>query len=77
MWKLNSSPHDENLIASCYNVLKGSQVQTQAALLEMPAEVDEQNLKMEFLPWQHVEILDTEVKIIKYMYTTYINTSYF
>lgn len=60
VWKLNSSPHNENLIASCYNILKGSQVQTQAALLEMPAEVDEQNLKMEFLPWQQVEILDTE-----------------
>uniref|UniRef100_W8CE52 Protein TSSC1 n=1 Tax=Ceratitis capitata TaxID=7213 RepID=W8CE52_CERCA len=61
VWKLNSSPHNENLIASCYNVLKGAQVKTQAALLQMATDLDEQNVKMEFLPWQQIETLDTEV----------------
>ncbi|XP_054734853.1 EARP-interacting protein homolog [Anastrepha obliqua] len=60
VWKLNSSPHDENLLASCYNVLKGTQVQTNAALLQLPTNLDEDNAKMEFIPWQKMETLDTE-----------------
>ncbi|KAH8307314.1 hypothetical protein KR044_009968 [Drosophila immigrans] len=63
VWKLNSCPHDARLLASVYNVQKGAQVLSQAALLTLP--VDDPNaasnepLKSEYIPWAKVEVLDT------------------
>ncbi|XP_037934960.1 EARP and GARP complex-interacting protein 1 [Teleopsis dalmanni] len=60
VWKLNSSPHDSSLLATCYNAQKGAQVQTLAALLTLPTDLEEQDVKTEFLQWDNVELLNTE-----------------
>ncbi|KAH8338313.1 hypothetical protein KR067_007035 [Drosophila pandora] len=63
VWKLNSCPHNSRLLASVYNVQKGAQVLTQAALLTLPENLnptDAEQLKSEYLPWENVEQLSTE-----------------
>lgn len=55
VWKLNSSPHDSKLLASCYSTQKGSQVSMQTALLKLPDVYDENHPEFE-----DTEILNTE-----------------
>ncbi|XP_060653943.1 EARP and GARP complex-interacting protein 1 [Drosophila nasuta] len=63
VWKLNSCPHDARLLASVYNVQKGAQVLSQAALLTLPEDdpnaSNNEPLKSEYIPWAKVEVLDT------------------
>ncbi|XP_017842994.2 EARP-interacting protein homolog [Drosophila busckii] len=62
VWKLNSCPYDPKLLATVYNVQKGVQVQSQAALLTLPTDsldLSSQQIKSEYIPWDHVEVLDT------------------
>lgn len=63
VWKLNSCPHDAKLLASVYNVQKGAQVLSQAALLTLPADdltaSTNEPIKSEYIPWAQVEVLDT------------------
>ncbi|XP_017861389.1 PREDICTED: protein TSSC1 [Drosophila arizonae] len=64
VWKLNSCPHDAHLLASVYNVQKGAQVLSQAALLTLPNDdsrnkMDAEPIKSEYIPWAKIEVLDT------------------
>ncbi|XP_034483440.1 EARP-interacting protein homolog [Drosophila innubila] len=63
VWKLNSCPHDARLLASVYNVQKGAQVLSQAALLTLPVDdptaAANEPVKSEYIPWAQVEVLDT------------------
>lgn len=63
VWKLNSCPYDARLLASVYNVQKGAQVLSQAALLTLPADdsvgASNEQLKSEYIPWAQVEVLET------------------
>ncbi|KAL7732479.1 hypothetical protein ACLKA6_004436 [Drosophila palustris] len=62
VWKLNSCPHDSRLLASVYNVQKGAQVLSQAALLTLPMDdltASNEPIKSEYIPWAQVEVLDT------------------
>lgn len=63
VWKLNSCPNDARLLATVYNVQKGAQVLSQAALLTLPADdsigASNEQLKSEYIPWAQVEVLDT------------------
>jgi len=83
VWKLNSCPHNPRLLASVYNVQKGAQVLTQSALLTLPEDLnpDPEHLKSEYLPWEQVEILDTEalgerVKTIEFHPRTVLKLHY-
>ncbi|KAH8301185.1 hypothetical protein KR018_006711 [Drosophila ironensis] len=60
VWKLNSSPHNARLLASVFNVQKGAQVLSQAALLTLPEDLNPADLKSEYLPWASVEQLSLD-----------------
>lgn len=61
IWNLKSCPHDTNLLSSCYNTQKGSQVIMQTALLKLPEiTVDEKNSQLDFIQFATSEILETE-----------------
>ncbi|XP_053685222.1 EARP-interacting protein homolog [Sabethes cyaneus] len=60
VWKLNASPHDGRIIASCYSTLKGSQAVMQTALLKLPEEFTSGEDDQEFLKFADEEILKTD-----------------
>ena len=59
VWKLNSSPHDPRVLATCYSTLKSSQVVMKTALYTLPESLDTIE-NQEFLQFDQTEILDTE-----------------
>ncbi|EDW70516.1 EARP-interacting protein homolog [Drosophila virilis] len=63
VWKLNSCPNDARLLVTVYNVQKGAQVLSQAALLTLPADgpkdAADEPIKSEYIPWAKIEVLDT------------------
>uniref|UniRef100_A0A8D8D6U7 Protein TSSC1 n=2 Tax=Culex pipiens TaxID=7175 RepID=A0A8D8D6U7_CULPI len=59
VWKLTASPHDGNVLASCFSTL-GSQGVMQTALLRLPDELTPPDDEAEFLQFADVEVLNTE-----------------
>ncbi|GAB0101007.1 TSSC1 [Sergentomyia squamirostris] len=71
VWKLNSSPHDANLLVSCCSNQRGSQVGTQAVLLRLPEEEPSEKGDEEFLEFKEAEVLNftehgSEVKTMEF-----------
>lgn len=62
VWKLNSSPHDSRTLLSCFSTFKGTQLTTQTAILNIPESLDEQQNVSDFLQFDNIEILPTEVR---------------
>lgn len=60
VWKLNSSPHDTRLLASCFSSQKASQITMQSALIRLPESLENAENK-EYLSFENTEILNTEV----------------
>ncbi|XP_055530566.1 EARP-interacting protein homolog [Wyeomyia smithii] len=60
VWKLNASPHDHRIIASCYSILKGTQAVMQTALLRLPEQLTSGEDSQEFLKFADEEILQTD-----------------
>ncbi|XP_058463447.1 EARP-interacting protein homolog [Malaya genurostris] len=60
VWKLNASPHNGQILASCYSILKGTQTIMQTALLRLPEHLNPVEGSQEFLQFANVEILNTE-----------------
>ncbi|XP_058833089.1 EARP-interacting protein homolog [Topomyia yanbarensis] len=60
VWKLNASPHDAQILTSCYSILKGTQTIMQTALLKLPEELKPIEGSQEFLQFADVEVLKTE-----------------
>lgn len=64
VWKLNSSPYNSRQLVSCYSTQKGSQVVMQSAILTLPPDALETDAtNKEYMSFESVEILDTEVCI--------------
>lgn len=62
VWKLNSSPYNSRQLVSCYSTQKGSQVVMQSAILTLPPDALETDAtNKEYMSFESVEILDTEV----------------
>ncbi|XP_049290823.1 EARP-interacting protein homolog [Anopheles funestus] len=59
VWRLTASAHDPRLLASCYSLLKGTQVVMETALLTLPESLEPKDGDLEFLTFQHVETLPT------------------
>ncbi|XP_055621748.1 EARP-interacting protein homolog [Toxorhynchites rutilus septentrionalis] len=60
VWKLNASPHDRRILASCYSVLKGIQTVMQTAILKLPEQLESPEDDREFLQFADVDVLNTE-----------------
>uniref|UniRef100_A0A182N945 EIPR1-like beta-propeller domain-containing protein n=1 Tax=Anopheles dirus TaxID=7168 RepID=A0A182N945_9DIPT len=60
VWRLAASAHDPRLLASCYSLLKGTQVTMQTALLTLPESLEPKDGEQEFLAFEQVETLATD-----------------
>uniref|UniRef100_A0A182UJ44 EIPR1-like beta-propeller domain-containing protein n=1 Tax=Anopheles melas TaxID=34690 RepID=A0A182UJ44_9DIPT len=61
VWRLAASAHDPRLLASCYSLLKGTQVVMETALLTLPQSLEPKDgEEQEFLAFENVEKLATE-----------------
>lgn len=60
VWKINANPHNLYEISSCYNEQNGNSIKAKVALLKYSNKIDETDLKSEYLPWDNVEVVDTE-----------------
>jgi EARP and GARP complex-interacting protein 1 len=60
VWKLNASPHDSQLLSTCYSSVKGSSITMETALLRLPVDSSLESSGQEFLTFKETEVLKTQ-----------------